>query len=184
MSQPGLWCGRSPCRDTPAPFWGFPGVPPCSSANVAWLPQGNVRFTAEGETAAVEDTAQLSALAELTATAPDSLRQALLTRTVAAGGGEVIEKGHSPKEAAYARDACAKVGRGHGVTGVCVPPSTLGCPPPCPCPQAIYERLFCWIVGRINTGIDARDYDARLHGKSTVIGVLDIYGFEIFDTNR
>lgn len=85
-------------------------------------PQGNVRFLAEGETAAVEDVAQLSALAELTATAPDNLRQALLTRTVAAGGGEVIEKGHSPKEAAYARDACAKVGRGRGVMGP--PPST------------------------------------------------------------
>ncbi|XP_054674726.1 unconventional myosin-Ig [Grus americana] len=117
---------------------------------------GNVTFVAEDETAAVEDAAQLSALAELTATAPGSLRQALLTRTVAAGGGELIEKGHSPKEAAYARDACAK---------------------------AIYERLFCWIVGRINAGIAARSYDARLHGKSTVIGVLDIYGFEIFDTN-
>ncbi|KAM9647790.1 unconventional myosin-Ig isoform 2-T2 [Morphnus guianensis] len=117
---------------------------------------GNVGFVAEGETAAVEDAAQLSALAELTATAPGSLRQALLTRTVAAGGGELIEKGHSPKEAAYARDACAK---------------------------AIYERLFCWIVGRINASIAAHDYDVRLHGKSTVIGVLDIYGFEIFDTN-
>uniref|UniRef100_A0A8B9N1U2 Myosin IG n=1 Tax=Accipiter nisus TaxID=211598 RepID=A0A8B9N1U2_9AVES len=117
---------------------------------------GNVGFVAEGETAAMEDAAQLSALAELTATAPGSLRQALLSRTVAAGGGELIEKGHSPKEAAYARDACAK---------------------------AIYERLFCWIVGRINASIAAHDYDVRLHGKSTVIGVLDIYGFEIFDTN-
>ncbi|NXI38271.1 MYO1G protein, partial [Galbula dea] len=117
---------------------------------------GNVQFTAEGDSAAVEDMEQILALAELTATAPDSLRQALLTRTVAAGGGELIEKGHNPKEAAYARDACAK---------------------------AIYERLFCWIVGRINASIASPGYDARLHGRSTVIGVLDIYGFEIFDTN-
>lgn len=58
----------------------------------------------------VEDTSGVSVLAELTATAPDSLRRALLTRTVAAGAGELIEKGHSSKEAAYARDACAKVG--------------------------------------------------------------------------
>ncbi|KAK2514041.1 Myo1g [Columba guinea] len=123
---------------------------------------GNIQFTVEGEvttaedTAVVEDMAAVTALAELTATAPGCLHQALLTRTVAAGGGELIEKGHSPREAAYARDACAK---------------------------AIYERLFCWIVGRINASIAARGYDARLHGKSTVIGVLDIYGFEIFDTN-
>uniref|UniRef100_A0A8C6N833 Uncharacterized protein n=1 Tax=Melopsittacus undulatus TaxID=13146 RepID=A0A8C6N833_MELUD len=122
----------------------------------AILHLGNLRFTQEEEMTLVEDTSGVSVLAELTATAPDSLRQALLTRTVAAGAGELIEKGHSPKEAAYARDACAK---------------------------AIYERLFCWIVGRINAGIAARGYDARVHGKSTVIGVLDIYGFEIFDTN-
>ncbi|XP_032775664.1 unconventional myosin-Ig isoform X2 [Strigops habroptila] len=122
----------------------------------AILHLGNLRFTQEDETTLVEDTSGVSVLAELTATAPESLRRALLTRTVAAGAGELIEKVHSPKEAAYARDACAK---------------------------AIYERLFCWIVGRINAGIAARGYDARVHGKSTVIGVLDIYGFEIFDTN-
>uniref|UniRef100_A0A8B9F1W7 Myosin IG n=1 Tax=Amazona collaria TaxID=241587 RepID=A0A8B9F1W7_9PSIT len=122
----------------------------------AILHLGNLRFTQEEETTLVEDTSGVSVLAELTATAPDSLHRALLARTVAAGAGELIEKGHSPKEAAYARDACAK---------------------------AIYERLFCWIVGRINAGIAAREYDARVHGKSTVIGVLDIYGFEIFDKN-
>nr|XP_025971790.1 unconventional myosin-Ig isoform X1 [Dromaius novaehollandiae] len=122
----------------------------------AILHLGNVAFVAEGETAAVADAGLLAVLAELTATGPERLQQALLARTVAAGGGELIEKGHSTKEAAYARDACAK---------------------------AVYERLFGWIVGRINAGIAARDYDARRHGKSTVIGVLDIYGFEIFDTN-
>jgi len=50
--------------------------------------------------------------------------------------------------------------------------------------QAIYERLFCWIVGRINDIIEVKNYDARVHGKNTVIGVLDIYGFEIFQNNR
>lgn len=48
----------------------------------------------------------------------------------------------------------------------------------------MYERLFCWIVGRINDIIEVRNYDARVHGKNTVIGVLDIYGFEIFQNNR
>ncbi|NWJ10438.1 MYO1G protein, partial [Crypturellus undulatus] len=122
----------------------------------AILHLGNVAFVAEGETAAVADEALLTTLAALTATAPERLRQALLARMVAAGSGELIEKGHSAKEAAYARDACAK---------------------------AIYERLFGWIVGRVNAGIAARGYDVRRHGKGTVIGVLDIYGFEIFDTN-
>lgn len=53
-----------------------------------------------------------------------------------------------------------------------------------PRPQAMYERLFCWIVGRINDIIEVKNYDARVHGKNTVIGVLDIYGFEIFQNNR
>ena len=50
--------------------------------------------------------------------------------------------------------------------------------------QAIYERLFCWIVSRINDIIEVKRSDATIHGKNTVIGVLDIYGFEIFDNNR
>ncbi|XP_036050688.1 unconventional myosin-Id isoform X2 [Onychomys torridus] len=48
---------------------------------------------------------------------------------------------------------------------------------------AIYERLFCWIVTRINDIIEVKNYDTTIHGKNTVIGVLDIYGFEIFDNN-
>eukprot|EP00061_Rhincodon_typus_P017828 g46708.t1 len=48
---------------------------------------------------------------------------------------------------------------------------------------AIYDRLFCWIVNRINDIIEVKNYDAKIHGKNTVIGVLDIYGFEIFDNN-
>lgn len=50
--------------------------------------------------------------------------------------------------------------------------------------QAIYERLFCWIVTHINDVIEVKNYDTTVHGKNTVIGVLDIYGFEIFDNNR
>lgn len=50
--------------------------------------------------------------------------------------------------------------------------------------QAIYERLFCWIVTHINDVIEVKNYDTTIHGKNTVIGVLDIYGFEIFDNNR
>uniref|UniRef100_A0A674K556 Myosin IG n=1 Tax=Terrapene triunguis TaxID=2587831 RepID=A0A674K556_9SAUR len=117
---------------------------------------GNVSFVTEGDAVAIENRELVSQLAELTSTQPESLLRTLLYRAVATGGGEVIEKGHSGKEANYARDACAK---------------------------AIYERLFCWIVGRINTVIEVKNYDARLHGKNTVIAVLDIYGFEIFESN-
>uniref|UniRef100_A0AAQ4PVT3 Myosin 1D n=1 Tax=Gasterosteus aculeatus aculeatus TaxID=481459 RepID=A0AAQ4PVT3_GASAC len=81
--------------------------------------------------------------------------KALLYRTVSTGR-DVIEKQHTAQEAGYGRDALAK---------------------------AMYERLFCWIVGRINDVIEVKNYDARVHGKNTVIGVLDIYGFEIFQNN-
>uniref|UniRef100_A0A5F8GZU1 Myosin IG n=1 Tax=Monodelphis domestica TaxID=13616 RepID=A0A5F8GZU1_MONDO len=95
-------------------------------------------------------------VARLTATPRDLVMRSLLSRTVASGGRELIEKDHSAPEARYARDACAK---------------------------AIYERLFGWIVGRINEVMEARGRDPRRDGKDTVIGVLDIYGFEIFPDN-
>lgn len=49
------------------------------------------------------------------------------------------------------------------------------------CPQAMYERLFTWIVRRINNQLEVK---VPKSGDSSVIGVLDIYGFEIFENNR
>ncbi|KAJ1936895.1 class II myosin, partial [Linderina macrospora] len=43
--------------------------------------------------------------------------------------------------------------------------------------KAIYGRLFDWIVARVNTAMQARE------AASYIIGVLDIYGFEIFQSN-
>ncbi|KAL0839143.1 hypothetical protein ABMA28_017113 [Loxostege sticticalis] len=45
--------------------------------------------------------------------------------------------------------------------------------------KAAYDRLFTWIVQQINKAIDVPVGTY----KNTLIGVLDIYGFEIFDTN-
>lgn len=53
-------------------------------------------------------------VAELTATPREMVLRCLLARTVASGGREVIEKGHTAAEASYARDACAKVPRREG----------------------------------------------------------------------
>lgn len=117
---------------------------------------GNLQFTSDGEhvTLVGEDT--VKQISELTSTEAENVRKALLYRTVATGGGEVIEKGHNEQEASYGKEAFAK---------------------------ALYERLFGWIVGHINAMIEVKDYNPALHGKNTVIGVLDIYGFEIFDNN-
>lgn len=48
-------------------------------------------------------------LSELTGTDPNDVSQSLLYRTVATGGGEVIQKGHTEQEACFGRDAFAKV---------------------------------------------------------------------------
>lgn len=48
----------------------------------------------------------------------------------------------------------------------------------------MYQRLFEWVVDRINGVMEPRDRDPRRDGKDTVIGVLDIYGFEVFPVNR
>uniref|UniRef100_A0A673L0A4 Unconventional myosin-Ig-like n=1 Tax=Sinocyclocheilus rhinocerous TaxID=307959 RepID=A0A673L0A4_9TELE len=117
---------------------------------------GNLQFTSDGEHVILVGEDTVKHISELTSTEPENARKTLLYRTVATGGGEVIEKGHNEQEASYGRDAFAK---------------------------ALYERLFAWIVGRINSVIEVKDYNPALHGKNTVIGVLDIYGFEIFDNN-
>lgn len=44
--------------------------------------------------------------------------------------------------------------------------------------KAIYSRLFSWLVSRINDSIRVK---TKL--KTKAMGVLDIYGFEVFETN-
>ncbi|XP_046293807.1 unconventional myosin-Ig isoform X3 [Marmota monax] len=124
--------------------------------------QGNIEFMEREEdgpqkgSLAVAEEALVDHVAELTATPRDLVLRSLLARTVASGGRELIEKGHTVAEASYARDACAK---------------------------AVYQRLFEWVVDRINGIMEARGRDPRRDGKDTVIGVLDIYGFEVFPVN-
>ncbi len=55
------------------------------------------------------------------------------------------------------------------------------CSPSCTL-QAIYERLFQLVVARINKAVEATDLPRA--SSSTVISVLDIYGFEVFGVNR
>ncbi|GAA5820874.1 hypothetical protein JCM10212_006566, partial [Sporobolomyces blumeae] len=44
--------------------------------------------------------------------------------------------------------------------------------------KAVYNNLFEWIVDRVNRSMKSKS------PASNIIGVLDIYGFEIFDTNQ
>ncbi|GAA6110242.1 unconventional myosin-Id [Tachysurus ichikawai] len=116
---------------------------------------GNLKFGTDGDVTLIESSKLVAVIGDLLSTKEENVEKALLYRTVSTGR-DVIDKQHTDKEASYGRDALAK---------------------------AIYERLFCWIVGRINDIIEVKNYDAKIHGKNTVIGVLDIYGFEIFQNN-
>lgn len=119
---------------------------------------GNVEFRPgeDVEHAEVVNRDDLVALARLLDVRTEDLEKALLSRVIAAGG-HVVEKQLSAGDALYARDAFAK---------------------------AIYDRMFTWIVGRINEAIDPKLSGVRYAGsRNTVIGVLDIYGFEIFENN-
>jgi myosin-1 len=84
----------------------------------------------------------------------DELRTALTSRLIATGSRDVLTKCHTSIEASYARDALAK---------------------------AMYEKLFTFIFSRINQILDVKGRVSA--SERTVIGVLDIYGFEVFETN-
>lgn len=71
--------------------------------------QGNVQFESDGESVQIQGLEAVSHISELIGTDPDSVSKSLLYRTVATGGGEVIEKGHSEQDACFGRDAFAKV---------------------------------------------------------------------------
>lgn len=70
----------------------------------------------EGHLAVAEEVL-VDHVAELTATPREQVLRCLLSRTVASGGREVIEKGHTAAEASYARDASAKVPWGQAAWG-------------------------------------------------------------------
>lgn len=82
-----------------------------------------------------------------------NLIKALTNRTIEARG-DVVTSPLNRELAIYARDALAK---------------------------AIYDRLFTWLVKRLNKSLQPTHFK---NSNVTVMGILDIYGFEIFQRNR
>lgn len=46
--------------------------------------------------------------------------------------------------------------------------------------KALYDRMFSWLVSKLNACLQPAD----TRHKHVVMGILDIYGFEIFQKNR
>ncbi|KCV72134.1 hypothetical protein H696_01540 [Fonticula alba] len=119
---------------------------------------GNINFvaTSEGHSAVCTQAGSQNALnnaAQKLGVTAAGLATALTQRTVATRG-DSVQAHSSAEQATHTRDALAK---------------------------GLYDRLFSWLVTRINNSIQyipQTSYDTP-----SVIGVLDIYGFEVFELN-
>ncbi|XP_052238757.1 unconventional myosin-Ic-like isoform X2 [Dreissena polymorpha] len=113
---------------------------------------GNVKFDSDekSDMARVTNPEIVATIAELLGCSEKMLLSALQHRTIEANN----EKMKSPltvDQALYARDALAK---------------------------GIYDRLFTWIVHKVNSSLSN-----RCKHRCNLMGLLDIYGFEIFQVN-
>lgn len=122
-------------------------------AMVLWL--GNVQFGEnEDGNSTIPDEGVTEFIAYLMEVEKDTVAKVLTSRVVETqrGGrrGSIYDVPLNVAQAGAGRDALAK---------------------------AIYERLFQWIVDRVNVSMKPRVKHDH------VIGVLDIYGFEIFQDN-
>ena len=119
----------------------------------AILHLGNAEFSQSrrSEDAQADDACRqaLNTAETLLGLTPNGLVKAILKPRLKAGG-EWVNKSRTAPQAQYVVEAMAK---------------------------SLYERLFAWIVERINVSLQNR------HKRELFIGVLDISGFEIFDVN-
>ncbi|XP_029924509.1 unconventional myosin-Ic isoform X1 [Myripristis murdjan] len=117
---------------------------------------GNTQFGEgeDGETHITTET-QIRNLTRLLGVDGSALREALTHKKLIAKGEEMI----SPlnfEQAGSARDALAK---------------------------AVYGRTFTWLVEKINQSLALKDEVYNSSKGSSVIGLLDIYGFEVLQHN-
>lgn len=103
----------------------------------------------------ITNKSALSSAAKLLSVTEKEMTDSLTQRVIAARG-DVMMKSHNVSQAEFGRDAFAK---------------------------AIYDRLFTWILSRINASIVVPGSNNLQRRYNKVLGVLDIYGFEIFDVN-
>jgi myosin-1 len=123
-------------------------------ALVLWL--GNLETTENDKEEASIDSSSLALekVATLIGVSKDDVEKAICKRTVSAGGtGSRMSVHSSPLNKDQAK----------------VTSDTLA--------RALYSKCFDWLVGSVNKAIHS---DA---GKHRAIGILDIYGFEIFELN-
>ncbi|MGH0159934.1 UNVERIFIED_CONTAM: hypothetical protein FKN15_072657 [Acipenser sinensis] len=112
---------------------------------------GNIQYDADNKgSAIIGNNAEVRWISKLLGVSVLVLQEALTHRKIETRAEEVLSPLNAD-QAYYARDALAK---------------------------AIYGRTFTWLVNKINESLANQD-----PSKKTVIGLLDIYGFEVFYIN-
>uniref|UniRef100_A0A8C5C0P9 Uncharacterized protein n=1 Tax=Gadus morhua TaxID=8049 RepID=A0A8C5C0P9_GADMO len=116
------------------------------------LQLGNVKFEKErnSEQASMPDDTAAQKLCHLQGINVTDFSRAVLTPRIKVGR-EVVQKAQTKQQADFAIEALAK---------------------------AMYERLFRWILARVNKTLDKSKRQS-----SSFLGILDIAGFEIFEDN-
>ncbi|XP_026180145.1 myosin-11-like isoform X2 [Mastacembelus armatus] len=116
------------------------------------LQLGNVKFEKErnSEQATMPDNTAAQKLCHLQGINVTDFTRAILTPRIKVGR-EVVQKAQTKQQADFAVEALAK---------------------------AMYERLFRWILARVNKTLDKSKRQS-----SSFLGILDIAGFEIFEDN-
>lgn len=114
---------------------------------------GNLQFTVRGDDSIITEDSEtwFAACAQVFHVDSEALRKALLYKKVRSGGGKRASVAFSP----YTPEAALETRDAFA--------------------KEIYRRCFDWIVSKINILM----YDARVR-PTNMIGVLDIFGFEIF----
>uniref|UniRef100_UPI0037E6FADC myosin-11-like isoform X1 n=1 Tax=Semicossyphus pulcher TaxID=241346 RepID=UPI0037E6FADC len=116
------------------------------------LQLGNVKFEKErnSEQATMPDNTAAQKVCHLQGINVTDFTRAILTPRIKVGR-EVVQKAQTKQQADFAIEALAK---------------------------AMYERLFRWILARVNKTLDKSKRQS-----SSFLGILDIAGFEIFEDN-
>ncbi|XP_046982892.1 unconventional myosin-Ia [Schistocerca americana] len=123
--------------------------------NITFVPTNNIDGT-EGCT--VNNDYELYDVCELLGTEQGTLQTALTSRTLLPGTVSGTDDGEEPVTAELSAGEAT-----HARDALC---------------KALYSRLFTWLVTRINDSTKVKRY-----GRRKVLGILDVYGFEVFDKN-
>jgi myosin heavy subunit len=118
---------------------------------------GNLDFVDgdEGDAAVIDNVDRIETICRILMVDEQNFKAAMMT-AVLNMRGEIITKKNNTAKCISARNATAK---------------------------ALYDKLFQWLVFKVNLTLRSPESESTAYGSSSSIGILDIFGFENFDQN-